>query len=50
MGGREATLTLVFKEVELHSQEAHGFAEGVGSRALFLRAQLQDLGTKMEAE
>lgn len=36
-------LTLVFKEVELHAQQAHGFAEGVRRRTLLLWTELQDL-------
>lgn len=35
--------TLVFKEVELHPQQAHGFAEGVRRRTLLLWTELQDL-------
>lgn len=36
-------LTFVFKQVELHAEETHGLAEGVRSRALLLRTELQDL-------
>lgn len=36
-------LTFVFKQVELHAEEAHGFAKGVRRRALLLRTKLQDL-------
>lgn len=41
-------LTFILKQVELHPQEAHGFAERVGSRALLLWTQLQNLWDKTE--